>query len=107
LHINNWFPGRMLFIMKIPVTNEEGLKVLQMDTNVSKYRFKKLISLDSGIYYFLEGSKDGFQYNKRSDVFYIQQNYITVSTIVLRNTCDNDLENYQSWFDILQHESAQ
>src|SRR5699024_9380325 len=107
LHINYCFPGRGLFILKILVTNEEGLKVLPMDTNVSKYKFKNTISLDSNIYDLHEDSKDGYQYNKRSDVFYIQQNYITVSPIVLRNTCDNDLENYQSWFDTLQHESAQ
>lgn len=39
LHINYCFPGRGLFILKILVTNEEGLKVLPMDTNVSKYKF--------------------------------------------------------------------
>lgn len=108
--INKNLPNRSVFNINIPneaKSNIKGLKVLPMDTNVSKYRFKKLISLDSGIYYFLEDSKDSFQYNKRSDVFYIQQNYITISPIVLRNTCDNELESYQNWFEELQHESTQ
>ena len=108
--INKNLPNRSVFNINIPneaKSNIKGLKVLPMDTNVSKYRFKKLISLNSGIYYFLEDSKDSFQYNKRSDVFYIQQNYITISPIVLRNTCDNELESYQNWFEELQHESTQ
>ena len=108
--MNKNLPNRSVFNINIPnetKSNIKGLKVLPMDTNVSKYRFKKLISLDSGIYYFLEDSKDSFQYNKRSDVFYIQQNYITISPIVLRNTCDNELESYQNWFEELQHESTQ
>ena len=102
-------PGRPVFNINIPnetKSNIKGLKVLPLDTNVSKYKFKKLISLDSDIYYFLEDTKDSFQYNKRSDVFYIQQNYITVSPIVVRNTCDIDIENYQNWFAEIQHEST-
>lgn len=101
--------GRPVFNINIPNDTKggiKGIKVLPMDTNVSKYRFKKLISLNSDIYYFLEDTKDNFQYNRRSDVFYIQQNYITVSPIVIRNTCENDLENYQNWFEELQHEST-
>lgn len=102
-------PNRSVFNINIPNETKssiKGLKVLPMDTNVSKYRFKKLISLDSDIYYFLEDSNDGFQYNKRSDVFYIQQNFITISPIVIRNTCDDDIENYRSWFEENQHEST-
>lgn len=102
-------PNRSIFNINIPndtKSNIKGLKVLPMDTNVSKYRFKKLISLDSETYYFLEDTKDSFHYNKRSDVFYIQQNYITISPIVLRNTCENDLENYLNWFEEIQHESS-
>lgn len=93
-------PNRSAFNINIPndvKANIRGTKVLPMDADASKYRFKKLVSLDSEIFYFLEDA-NSFPSNKRSDLFYIQQNYITVSPIVVRNTCESELEDYRSWF---------
>ncbi len=99
--ITGGLPSRSAFNINIPndiKTNIRGMKVLPMDAEVSKYRYRKLISLDSEIFYFLEDAKGHPPSNKRSDVSYIQQKYITVSPIVIRNTCDGELENWQSWF---------
>lgn len=95
-------PNSAILNINIPndiKSNIKGMKILPLDTSVSKYKFKKLVSNDAEVYYFLEDVKNGFTSDGRTDLSYLQLNYITISPLVLRNTCEKDLKVYQNWLE--------